>query len=71
MLTKEREKDLSKAIEKCQILFNRAVKHEDPRSEEEALLAVMPVASSHPTEGSSLVYYLLRERPHCFLSLLQ
>jgi hypothetical protein len=71
MLMNQREKDLNKAIQKCQILLNRAAKHEkEPRSEEEALLAVMPVASSHPTEGSSLVYHLLRERPHSLLSLL-
>jgi hypothetical protein len=72
IISTKRQKDLDAAVPEFHNLFDRTVKgdeSQEAKSEEEALLMIFPVASAHPTEGSSLVYELLRGRPHALLQL--
>lgn len=72
MILKKRCQDLEKAMTICRKVYIGALSgHGEPNCDEYALQRVLPIASSHPMESCSLVFELIRERPHVALSLLR
>ena len=65
MLRKKRQRDLAFARERCIQLFTRKMK-EDCLDEKDTMVEVLPIASLHPTEGLSLVFGIIRDRPYVF-----